>query len=243
VTSGFSPAELSAIYAEIGRELNTAEDGNVVLQSLVGLAARRVDGAEYAGVTVGRAGTRFQTVAATDDIVHRTDSIQYELRSGPCVDAIVNATTFNVADLSADARWPDFGPRCVAETGVVSMLSMRLYVEEDHELIAGLNMYSRTPQAFDEHGEALAHLLATHGAVAVAKVAAERKSRNLLEALKNSRDIGVAMGVLMAGEKVTREQAFDLLRIASQRTHRKLAHVAAEVAETGELPSGPLSPY
>jgi ANTAR domain-containing protein/GAF domain-containing protein len=241
VTSGFSPAELSALYAEIGRELNAAEDGNVVLQSIASLAARRVDGAEYAGVTVGRAGTRFATVAATDDIVNKTDAIQYELRSGPCVDAIVNETTFNVADLRADDRWPDFGPRCVAETGIVSMLSMRFYVEDDHELIAGLNMYSRTPRAFDEHGEALAHLLATHGAATVAKVAAERKSRNLLEALKHSRDIGVAMGVLMAGEKVTREQAFDLLRIASQRTHRKLAQVAAEVAETGELPSGPTS--
>jgi hypothetical protein len=239
VTSGFSPAELSALYAEIGRELNAAEDGNLVLQSLAGLAARRVDGAEFAGITVGRPGARFQTVAATDEIVNKTDAIQYELQSGPCVDAIVNETTFNVADLSADARWPEFGPRCVEETGIVSMLSMRFYLEDDHELIAGLNMYSRTPRAFDEHGEALAHLLATHGAVTVAKVAAEKKSRNLLEALKHSRDIGVAMGVLMAGEKVTREQAFDLLRIASQRTHRKLSQVAAEVAETGELPSGP----
>jgi GAF domain-containing protein len=237
MTSGFSAGDLSALFAEIGQELNVADDGNLVLQALVRLAARRVDGAEYAGVSVGRAGARFATVAATDDVVNKTDAIQYELGSGPCVDAIINETTFNVGDLRSDPRWPKFGARCVERTGIVSMLSMRFYVEDDRELIAGLNMYSREPKAFDEHSEALAHLLATHGAVAVARATAEKKSRNLLEALKNSREIGVAMGVLMAGEKITRDQAFDLLRMASQRTHRKLAHIAAEVADTGELPS------
>ena len=54
--------------------------------------------------------------------------------------------------------------------------------------------------------------------------------------MKNSRDIGCAMGVLMATHKVTREQAFDLLRMASQHAHRKLADIAAEVADTGTLP-------
>jgi hypothetical protein len=39
----------------------------------------------------------------------------------------------------------------------------------------------------------------------------------------------------MALHKVTREQAFDLLRVASQRLHRKLADIARDVAETGTL--------
>ena len=41
--------------------------------------------------------------------------------------------------------------------------------------------------------------------------------------------------------KVTDEQGFDLLRIASQAKHRKLADIAEDVAETGdlELPSTP----
>jgi AmiR/NasT family two-component response regulator len=44
------------------------------------------------------------------------------------------------------------------------------------------------------------------------------------------------MGIIMASYKVTREQAFDLLRLASQKSHRKVAEIAAEVADTGALP-------
>ena len=44
-----------------------------------------------------------------------------------------------------------------------------------------------------------------------------------------------AIGVLMSVHKVTRQQAFDLLRIASQQTHRKLVDIATEVGDTGSL--------
>jgi ANTAR domain len=41
--------------------------------------------------------------------------------------------------------------------------------------------------------------------------------------------------------KLTREQAFDLLRIASQNSNLKIRDVAEEVGDTGTLPC-PLSP-
>ncbi|MCW2597788.1 MAG: hypothetical protein JWP39_3676, partial [Jatrophihabitans sp.] len=56
---------------------------------------------------------------------------------------------------------------------------------------------------------------------------------NLERALASNRDIGVAIGVLMGMHRVTREQAFDLIRVASQGKHRKLADVARDVADTG----------
>ena len=59
---------------------------------------------------------------------------------------------------------------------------------------------------------------------------------NLLKALESNRETGVAIGVLMARHGLTREQAFDVLRHASQNSNRKLAHVAGEVAETGAYP-------
>ena len=37
--------------------------------------------------------------------------------------------------------------------------------------------------------------------------------------------------------KVTREQAFDLMRVVSQRGHRKLHAVATDIVHTGALPS------
>ena len=62
------------------------------------------------------------------------------------------------------------------------------------------------------------------------------KIMNLERALESSREIGCAMGILMARELCTQDQAFDRLRTASQHTHRKLRDIAAEVKDTGALP-------
>ena len=62
------------------------------------------------------------------------------------------------------------------------------------------------------------------------------RTMHLERALETSRDIGVAMGIVMAREKVTRQCAWDMLRMVSQHRNRKVSAIAAEVIETGELP-------
>lgn len=66
--------------------------------------------------------------------------------------------------------------------------------------------------------------------------AADTEAAHLRRALKHSRDIGAAIGVLMAMMKVTRDEAFELLRKASQDQNRKLHDLALEVVSNGELP-------
>ena len=78
-------------------------------------------------------------------------------------------------------------------------------------------------------------LVATHGALAVSAAQQRRRAEGVTAALQSNRDIGAALGVLMARMLVTREQAFDLMRIASQRTNRKLRDIAADVLDTGTL--------
>jgi hypothetical protein len=240
VSTEFSLSELSGVFSEIGAQLVAQDHPEGVLQLLTEQAVHRVPGAEYAGITLGREGQQFATVAATDEVVQRTDAIQYELGTGPCIDAVLEQGTFKAADLRSDPRWPEFGRRAIELTGIRSMLSMRLFLEADRGLIAGMNIYSRAPKAFDETSETIALLLATHGALAVARANAQEKARNLLNALQTSREIGIALGIVMAVHKVPREQAFDLLRVVSQHTHRKISDVAAEVASTGALPQVPL---
>ena len=65
---------------------------------------------------------------------------------------------------------------------------------------------------------------------------AENKAANLERALSSNRQIGAAMGILMARLHLTDGQAFDLLRKTSQNRHRKLRDIAEEVMMTGELP-------
>lgn len=239
VVSDFSLSELSGVFDAIGSRLMTEDDPNAVLELLVALTVERVPGAEYAGITLRGPNRQFSTVAASDDLVVITDQIQYELGAGPRVDAVLRHSRFNARDLRTDPRWPEFGRRAAKLTGILSMFSQRLYVENDHGLIAGLNAYSHQPGAFGEPSESIGLLMATHGALALSSAAARQKAHNLERALHTNREIGIAMGILIAQHNVSRDQSFDLLRIASQHTHRKLAEIAAEVAETGALPTIP----
>jgi AmiR/NasT family two-component response regulator len=58
----------------------------------------------------------------------------------------------------------------------------------------------------------------------------------LREALASSRQIGVAIGVVMCQEGLDRDDAFSLLVRASRNSNRKLRDVAASVEASGRLP-------
>jgi hypothetical protein len=193
-----------------------------------------VPGADAAGVTRATEDSGFETVAPTSSLATRVDAIQYELGSGPCVDAAVESSIYRTGDLSRDERWPEFGKRAVDETGVQSMLAFRMFLEDD-EHIAALNVYSTERDAFDDQDRLTGLVLATYGALAVTSARRMDRIVNLERALASNRDIGVAIGVLMGLHRITRDQAFDLLRMASQARHRKLADIARSVAETGSL--------
>jgi ANTAR domain len=59
---------------------------------------------------------------------------------------------------------------------------------------------------------------------------------DLERAVQSNREIGVAMGILMAREMCTQSQAFNRLRTASQQLNRKLRDIADDVKRTGQLP-------
>lgn len=91
---------------------------------------------------------------------------------------------------------------------------------------------------------ALAQVVVDH---AVTAIQAARTAQQLLHdrtrvanleiALETNRDIGMAIGIVMARHLVSSDEAFSLLRRVSQLEHRKLRDVASEVVLTGCLPS------
>jgi hypothetical protein len=96
-----------------------------------------------------------------------------------------------------------------------------------------LHLYADHP--LDDTSRRVARLFAANLAAAVQTVHTRAKAGNLERALQTSRDIGVAMGIIMARRTCTRDQAFELLRRASRAHRRKLAEIAADVADTGIL--------
>ena len=235
---GGSLGALADKFAELGRDLVAPQSIDEVLRTISSRAYELVPAAEHAAISRGRKGN-FETVASTSELPPLVDQIQDELNSGPCVDAVLDDSTYRVGDLARAVKWPEFGRRAAADYGVRSMLSVRIYLEDD-DLLAGLNLYASATDAFDDSDETTATLLATHGALAFTAARRQDKIDNLERALVTSRRIGVAIGILMATHKVTEEQAFDLLRIASQNSHRKLFDIADDVTHTGALDVPPL---
>jgi AmiR/NasT family two-component response regulator len=64
----------------------------------------------------------------------------------------------------------------------------------------------------------------------------DRREAALHRALSTRDVIGQAKGILMERQRLSAGDAFDLLRRVSQRLNRKLADVARQLAEAGELP-------
>ncbi|HEV7204094.1 MAG TPA: GAF and ANTAR domain-containing protein [Jatrophihabitans sp.] len=221
------------ILSDIGPEIANAGRPDRALEVITRHATTVVPSSACAGITRAT-NSGFETVAPTDQLTLRVDAIQYELASGPCVDAALTDAVFRAGDLRQDPRWPEFGARAAEQTGVLSMLSFRMFFEDvDH--IAALNLYAVEPDAFDSEDELAGLAITTFGALAVTSARRQERITNLERALESNRDIGVAIGVLMGLHRVTREEAFDLLRLASQARHRKLVDIAHDVAQTGSL--------
>ena len=64
--------------------------------------------------------------------------------------------------------------------------------------------------------------------------AAIAHSDELQRALVTSRQIGMAMGILMERHLLTQEQAFEFLRDQSQRRNVKLRDLAEQIIYTGD---------
>lgn len=226
--------ELCQGFAELASQLHSSEDKKAAAHRASELAVKYVEGCGCASITSLR-GKQAHTLATSDEMAAQLDRLQLELDEGPSLDAIWLDTNYVVSDLIAEARWPRFARLAVRATSIRSALTFKLVPGES----SVLTMYGERPAGFSESAIQTATMLASHTSTLMALVEAEDHSTNLETALQSSREIGIALGVLMAHRKVTHDEAFAMLRGVSQNLHRKLRDVAAEVMETGTLPELP----
>lgn len=238
---------LRGLFDLVDLMLRSTKDGEAelgtkaMLDGLVSRAPEIVHDTRWASVTAVR-GKTLRSLALSAETAERIDAIQYQLGSGPCLDAILEDHVFVTGDVAHDDRWPVFGPRAAEEAGLRSVLAFRLVLLDESKAIAALNLYSDVPDAFDETAVQQGTMLATQVSLLVTAHLASDEAGNLARALESNREIGVAMGVLMAKHRITRDQAFGLLRMSSQDSNRRIAELAVEVADTGELPLRRLPP-
>jgi hypothetical protein len=228
-------AELDASLAEMAQVLFAAGDLEHTLQSTVDLAVATIEGCDYAGIFVLVGGT-VSTPVHTDPIVIEIDALQHGAGEGPCLDAIAGRGTLYAEDLIDDTRWPRFGPQANS-AGIRSALAIPLPGAQNP---SALNLYACYPRAFGVVDRGNGHLLATLAAIAMSSAEThdkeERKISDLQTGLISREVIGQAQGILMERERITSDQAFDILRRASQRLNIKLRDVAQGLVDSGERP-------
>ena len=227
--------DLETAVSQVAVALFAAGTVQGTLQRIVDLAERAVDGCEAAGIFLDDHGI-VKTAAASSALVDVVDRLQIDAGEGPCLDASRSNATVYAADLIDDRRWPSFGPLAVA-AGIRSILAYSLSADRP----SALNLYAQLPTAFGVTDRAQGLLFATLASLALdsaqERASEEKRSRNLIEALRTRELIGQAQGILMERERITGDQAFDVLRKASQHMNVKLREVAEALIETGESPA------
>ena len=226
------PADAAQAFAELGRITLADHSLDQVMDKIAALSKRVVPGVDEASVTLVDRG-RPMTVAFTGQLAMDLDERQYERGSGPCLDGIAAGAVVEIGDMATDTRWPDWTD-AARRRGAGSSLTVPVPVQR--EVGAALNMYSRTPHAFDEHSRELAASLAAYAGVALANMhlyeAQGRVAEQLQTAMASRSVIEQAKGILMGARGCTADEAFDVLVGLSQTSNRKLREVAeALVAE------------
>lgn len=214
---------------QLARALRVDEaDRDATLYAIASSATTTINAAEAAGINLFT-GNKFVPQAVHGEAPPVLDRVQQRTGGGPCIDASRDQCIVEIIEMAADARWPEF-TCCATELGVSSMLCLPLWI--DDRTLGSLSLYARRPAAFDDTARNLAELFATHAALALGDA---QRTERLRRAMSNRDVIGQAKGILMERHGMNSEEAYELLVEASQRTNRKVADLAHELATTGRV--------
>ena len=189
--------------------------------------------ADMAGITLLGADGKPTTGIFTDPEAPEVDAAQYASGRGPCLDSWRLQTVIRLDDLDAAGAYPEFVAAARAH-GVQSSLSLPLMAGED--AAGALNLYSRTAKRFTDDDERTGILLAGAAAIVLVNASAywqaSQLSEQLSQAMQSRAVIEQAKGILMARTPhLNADDAFDLLRKASQRENVKLRDLAQRIVD------------
>jgi GAF domain-containing protein len=87
------------------------------------------------------------TIGASTELAREVDQLQYVIGIGPCLHALATGEGMYVADLAADDRWADYGPRA-ATLGAKCCVSLPIRTDDDP--VGVLKVYGSEVDGLDE---------------------------------------------------------------------------------------------
>lgn len=221
-------AELARVFTGLADIVYQGTTPAEIYAAIAVAATMIVPGCDHASVMLRDNGTA-TTVAATDSVARTVDKLEQALGEGPCLDAIAAETPQIDPDLVTGSQWPRLAARVITETPVRGVMGFRLITGQ--RKIGALNLFSDTPNALDEVSAQRAILLAAFAGVAANAVASGEDAATLQRGLASNREIGKAIGLLMAHHEIAEPEAFDMLRRISQEANVKLSDIAERVVQ------------
>jgi len=222
------PLELLTTFRSMADVVYSGDSYEHVYDALCRSAVDIVDGCDHASLMLRQHG-RNKTAAASDDVARRIDEMEVELGEGPCIDAMDDDEPDQhlCTDLTSGSKWPALALRIRQETPVKGMAGFRL--RRDGEKVGALNVFSDTPGALSQHSLDQAIVLTAFASIAMAALERGEEAVTLRRGLESNREIGKAIGLLMAMHGISDDQAFEMLAKVSQEMNIKLAEVASQV--------------
>jgi hypothetical protein len=222
------PPELLTTFRAMSEIVYSGESFDSVYEALCHSTVEFVDGADHVSLMLSRNG-RTRTVAASDEIGRSIDKLEQALGEGPCLDAIDDSQPDQhlCTDLTRDSRWPKLAAAILERTEIRGMAGFR--IRQDGHKVGALNVFSDTAGALTEHSLEQAVMLTAFASVALAALERGEEATTLRRGLESNREIGKAIGLLMAMHDIDDNQAFQMLSKVSQEMNVKLAQVASQV--------------
>jgi GAF domain-containing protein len=192
-----------------------------------------IPAADMAGISLLGDDGKPTTGIFTDPEAPVIDAAQYESGRGPCLESWRLHKIVRLEDMDHAEAYPEFAGAARAH-GIQSTLSLPLMAGED--AVGALNLYSRTPNGFTDEDERAGTLLAGAAAIVLVNASAywqaAQLSEQLTQAMQSRAVIEQAKGILMArSPQLDADEAFGLLRKASQRENVKLREIAQRIVD------------
>jgi AmiR/NasT family two-component response regulator len=107
------------------------------------------------------------------------------------------------------------------------MIGYRIVINE--RKVGALNVFADRAGVLAPEDADLGAILVSFASVALAAASQREEARSLQEGMVSNREIGKALGILMATHDIDDEEAFARLRSASNRLNTRLAEVARDM--------------
>lgn len=158
------------------------------------------------------------------------DDLQYDFTEGPCLTAIHERTVVHIPDLRREKRWEQY-VALAEQAGMRSVLVLPLDLETDG--VATLSLYSTRPEHFDsatvEQIQDYARRITKPVQLAARLAAGGEHSADLRAAMDSRTVIDLAVGIVMAQNRCSQDEAFNILVSASGSRNIKLRQIAERV--------------